>query len=102
MLRALPMSEMMVVELASSLRGRVAKLVVTPDLAYIAGLAYGDGYPEWGEIRIVTMSLRFKEILVDLTRTLAELHQANLQKLQQTWKYFREYAAHHRTEFNFD
>ncbi len=47
-------------------------VTVNERLAYFAGLAYGDGYPEYGEIRIVTAVASFRVILEDLVRTIAD------------------------------
>ncbi len=40
-------------------------------LAHFAGLAYGDGYPGWGEVRVVTYDERFAIKLVNMVEQIA-------------------------------
>jgi hypothetical protein len=54
---------------------------IDPDFAYFAGLAYGDGYAEYGEIRVSTGDSEFKQVIESLVAELG-----------------RKYAATWRTE----
>jgi hypothetical protein len=58
-------------ELPSSLWGIPHSIVVDSNLAHFAGLAYGDGYPGWGEVRIVTSNSVFAERLVGIVGQIA-------------------------------
>jgi hypothetical protein len=48
------------------------RVPITENLAHFAGLAYGDGYPVWGEVRVVTsnpeFALKLREIVRDIAR----------------------------------
>ncbi len=59
-------------ELPSTNYGRNVAVEVDPKLAYLAGLAYGDGYPQYGEIRIVTGNPHFRDSIEDLIKVLAD------------------------------
>jgi hypothetical protein len=61
-------------ELVSSLWGSTRKVAVDNNLAHFAGLAYGDGYPAWGEVRIVTSNPTFADKLVGLVQQIAKDH----------------------------
>jgi hypothetical protein len=61
-------------EINSSLWGNSQKVSVSRELAHFAGLAYGDGFPAWGEIRVVTSSSTFADKLVGLVQDLASAY----------------------------
>lgn len=44
-------------------------------MAYFAGLAYGDGYPEYGEVRVVTSSELFKKKVLGVVEHIAAKNQ---------------------------
>lgn len=52
--------------LNSSLWGKPQEVIVNENLAHFAALTYGDGYPEWGELRVVTYNNEFKDKLAVL------------------------------------
>lgn len=62
----------MPLELPSSLWGHPRVVSFDERLAHVAGLAYGDGYPEWGEIRIVTSNELFAKKLLGVVNEIAE------------------------------
>lgn len=51
-------------------------VLIDPDLAYFAGLTYGDGYAEYGEVRIVTASTEFKIAIEALVSRIARTYSA--------------------------
>lgn len=58
-------------DLDSALWRRPCLVPVKSSLAHFAGLAYGDGYPTWGEVRIVTSNEEFAKRLVCLVADIA-------------------------------
>lgn len=62
----------MVLELESTLFGKAIRIRVDQDLAYFAGLAYGDGYAEYGEVRVVTMNEDFLGRILPIVKRIAE------------------------------
>jgi hypothetical protein len=63
-------------ELSSSLWKTPHNVPVDRTLAHFAGLAYGDGYPVWGEIRVVTANELFAEKLMQIVNSIANQFQA--------------------------
>ncbi len=61
----------MPLELPSSLWGKTATVQVDPNLAHFAGLAFGDGYPAWGEVRVVTSNSMFADRLTGIVHQIA-------------------------------
>jgi len=51
---------------------------VDANLAYFAGLAYGDGYPEYGEVRIVTSNELFKDKVLVVANAIAKSNRATV------------------------
>lgn len=62
----------MPLELQSSLWGNARSITITPDLAHFACLAYGDGFPAWGEIRVVTSNEAFADRLTSIVQQIAK------------------------------
>lgn len=52
--------------------GTAHTVVVDSELAHFAGLAYGDGYPAWGEVRVVTANPVFADKLVGIVQQIAK------------------------------
>ncbi len=63
-------------ELESSLWGKTSKVSIDCNLAHLSGLAYGDGYPAWGEIRVVTSNAEFKNRILESIRTVAQQYRS--------------------------
>src|SRR5713101_6425054 len=61
----------MPLELPSSLWGKPTTVQVDPNLAHFAGLAFGDGYPAWGEVRVVTSNSMFADRLTGIVHQIA-------------------------------
>lgn len=61
-------------ELPSSLWGSTRSIVVDHDLAHFAGLAYGDGYPGRGEVRVVTSNSVFADKLLGIVNQIANVY----------------------------
>ncbi len=61
----------MPLELPSSLWGKTATVQVDPNLAHFAGLAFGEGYPAWGEVRVVTSNSMFADRLTGIVHQIA-------------------------------
>jgi hypothetical protein len=72
----------MALQLESSLWGSKRMVPVDERLAHFAGLAYGDGYPAWGEVRVVTYNEQFAKKLVSVVELIAKEFDAT----------FREYV----------
>lgn len=54
----------------------MAGITVDADLAYFAGLAFGDGYPGYGEVRVVTTNESFKDVVLTVVKAIGSQHGA--------------------------
>ncbi|MGQ9468261.1 MAG: hypothetical protein ACUVTD_00270 [Nitrososphaerales archaeon] len=63
--------------LTSKLYGHTREIFVHGELAYFAGIAYGDGYAEYGELRIATSDGEYKDVLENLVTSIAKRFRAS-------------------------
>ena len=65
-------SSLMSIELPSTHHRKDVTVIVCEKLASFAALAHGDGYAEYGEVRVVTANSIFRDALKDLVIMVAQ------------------------------